>query len=94
MTTINEFLSSANSRETSAMTAAHRVRPATREEIAVAGFAVEGDQARSPSTGAWYALDDFRVHNSRTNDAGEREYGEFLSLDAELPASERYCEPL
>lgn len=63
-------------------------RQATAEEITSAGFVVEGGQARSNGTGAWYKLTDFLVSNSATID-GEQRHGLFIYLDDNVLLAER-----
>jgi hypothetical protein len=64
-------------------------RAATTEEIAAAGFRLDGDQAQSPHTLAWYPVSAFRVHASITDQAGERRFGRFLVIEDGEPAAER-----
>lgn len=63
-------------------------RQATAVEVEAVGFTVENGQARSPKTGAWYALENFLVANSATID-GEQKFGQFLYLADDLPMAER-----
>ena len=63
-------------------------RPATIVEIESLGFRVEGGQAQSPGTGAWYDVENFFVANSATVE-GERLFGSFCYLDDNLPAAEK-----
>lgn len=63
-------------------------RQATAAEVESIGFTVEGGEARSNKTGAWYDLRSFRVSNSATI-AGERKFGKFIYLDDDLPSAER-----
>jgi len=65
------------------------VRPATAQEVAGIGWRVEGDQAQSPDSLAWYALAEFRVSSFATLPDGERRAGRWLSLQSEFPAGER-----
>ena len=63
-------------------------RPATAAEVQSIGWIVDGPQAQSPSTGAWYDLGSFRVTASATID-GVEYFGRFLHLDDPLPMAER-----
>lgn len=68
-------------------------RQADIGEIERAGWFTDGDEARSPVTGAWYSLDEFYVANSATID-GEQQLGKFLYLDAEGPVGERFIQKI
>lgn len=63
-------------------------RQATATEIQGIGFKVEGEQAESPTTGAWYMLEDFVVSASATIDDVQH-FGKFISLQPEGPCAER-----
>ena len=63
-------------------------RQATTAEIQSIGFSVEGNQARSDKSGAWYDVENFFVANSATVE-GVQQFGQFLYLDDDMPAAER-----